>query len=317
MRPTVGRQVFEDQEDRLDLIRGSHRRGDRLSALRCVGQCRDDFALQSQHGSGRLLPGLDTRLVVGVDPDQPGVEPDRPLEEGDQRADRHGPTDHLVGTEEQDDDLNRPHNPLDEVLADSRYRDAAKRGMDEVGELVFPVCPNLRLGRTELAESILDQALSIEASNAELHFLKGRMQQQAGQLGPALTSYRRAVELRPDYADARMALALQLLAGANYDEAVQLVNENHYGNGVAVFTRNGDAARDFARRVQVGMVGVNVPIPVPVAFHSFGGWNRSLFGSHAIYGPEGVHFYTRLKTVTSRWPNSIRAGAEFVFPTHK
>jgi malonate-semialdehyde dehydrogenase (acetylating)/methylmalonate-semialdehyde dehydrogenase len=103
----------------------------------------------------------------------------------------------------------------------------------------------------------------------------------------------------------------------DYDEAVELVNEHQYGNGVAVFTRNGDAARDFARRVQVGMVGVNVPIPVPVAFHSFGGWNRSLFGSHAIYGPEGVHFYTRLKTVTSRWPNSIRAGAEFVFPTHK
>jgi malonate-semialdehyde dehydrogenase (acetylating)/methylmalonate-semialdehyde dehydrogenase len=110
---------------------------------------------------------------------------------------------------------------------------------------------------------------------------------------------------------------LCVVRARDYDEAVELVNENHYGNGVAVFTRNGDAARDFARRVQVGMVGVNVPIPVPVAFHSFGGWNRSLFGGHAIYGPEGLHFYTRLKTVTSRWPNSIRAGAEFVFPTHK
>jgi malonate-semialdehyde dehydrogenase (acetylating)/methylmalonate-semialdehyde dehydrogenase len=103
---------------------------------------------------------------------------------------------------------------------------------------------------------------------------------------------------------------------ADYDEAVALVNEHQYGNGVAVFTRNGDAARDFAKRVRVGMVGVNVPIPVPVAFHSFGGWKGSIFGSHAIYGPEGVHFYTRLKTVTSRWPTSIGAGARYIFPTH-
>jgi malonate-semialdehyde dehydrogenase (acetylating)/methylmalonate-semialdehyde dehydrogenase len=109
---------------------------------------------------------------------------------------------------------------------------------------------------------------------------------------------------------------LCIVRARDYDEAVDLVNANAYGNGVAVFTRNGDAARDFARRVQVGMVGVNVPIPVPVAFHSFGGWNRSLFGSHAIYGPEGVHFYTRLKTVTSRWPTSFGAGAEYIFPTH-
>jgi malonate-semialdehyde dehydrogenase (acetylating) / methylmalonate-semialdehyde dehydrogenase len=109
---------------------------------------------------------------------------------------------------------------------------------------------------------------------------------------------------------------LCIVRARDYEEAVDLVNANAYGNGVAVFTRNGDAARDFARRVQVGMVGVNVPIPVPVAFHSFGGWNRSLFGSHAIYGPEGVHFYTRLKTVTSRWPTSFGAGAEYIFPTH-
>jgi malonate-semialdehyde dehydrogenase (acetylating) / methylmalonate-semialdehyde dehydrogenase len=109
---------------------------------------------------------------------------------------------------------------------------------------------------------------------------------------------------------------LCVVRARDYEEAVDLVNEHHYGNGVAVFTRNGDAARDFAKRVQVGMVGVNVPIPVPVAFHSFGGWNRSLFGSHAIYGPEGVHFYTRLKTVTSRWPTSIGTGARYIFPTH-
>jgi malonate-semialdehyde dehydrogenase (acetylating) / methylmalonate-semialdehyde dehydrogenase len=109
---------------------------------------------------------------------------------------------------------------------------------------------------------------------------------------------------------------LCVVRASDYEDAIGLVNEHHYGNGVAVFTRNGDAARDFSKRVRVGMVGVNVPIPVPVAFHSFGGWKGSLFGSHAIYGPEGVHFYTRLKTVTSRWPTSIGAGARYIFPTH-
>ncbi|MGI9285670.1 MAG: CoA-acylating methylmalonate-semialdehyde dehydrogenase [Pseudomonadales bacterium] len=110
---------------------------------------------------------------------------------------------------------------------------------------------------------------------------------------------------------------LCVLRSPDYQAAVSLVNDNEYGNGVSIFTRDGDAARDFARHINVGMVGINVPIPVPVAYHSFGGWKRSLFGDHAIYGPEGVHFYTRLKTVTSRWPTGIRAGAEFNFPTHK
>jgi malonate-semialdehyde dehydrogenase (acetylating)/methylmalonate-semialdehyde dehydrogenase len=99
------------------------------------------------------------------------------------------------------------------------------------------------------------------------------------------------------------------------ERALQLVNEHEFGNGTAIFTRDGDVAREFVTRVQAGMVGVNVPIPVPVGTHSFGGWKRSLFGDHAIYGAEGVHFYTRLKTVTSRWPTAIAKGPEFVFPT--
>ena len=119
------------------------------------------------------------------------------------------------------------------------------------------------------------------------------------------------------YKDEIFGPVLCVVRAPDYDSAVSLVNDHEYGNGVAIFTRDGDAARDFARRIDVGMVGVNVPIPVPVAFHSFGGWNRSLFGDHAIYGPEGIHFYTRLKTVTSRWPTGIRAGAEYVFPTNK
>ena len=100
-----------------------------------------------------------------------------------------------------------------------------------------------------------------------------------------------------------------------YTDAVQMINDHEYGNGTAIFTRDGDAARAFAADIEVGMVGVNVPIPVPVAYHSFGGWKRSLFGDHSIYGPEGVHFYTRLKTVTARWPTGIKDGAVFAFPT--
>src|SRR3954466_5408578 len=108
---------------------------------------------------------------------------------------------------------------------------------------------------------------------------------------------------------------LSVVRSDTFDEAVKLVNDHEYGNGVAIFTRDGDAAREFSNRVQVGMVGINVPIPVPMAFNSFGGWKRSLFGDHHMHGPEGVRFYTKLKTVTSRWPTGIRSGAEFVMPT--
>ena len=110
---------------------------------------------------------------------------------------------------------------------------------------------------------------------------------------------------------------LSIVRVPDFDTAVDLVNRHEYGNGVSLFTRDGDCAREFSTRVQIGMVGINVPIPVPMAFHSFGGWKRSLFGDHYVYGPEGVRFYTHLKTVTSRWPTGIRKGAEFVMPTMK
>jgi malonate-semialdehyde dehydrogenase (acetylating)/methylmalonate-semialdehyde dehydrogenase len=108
---------------------------------------------------------------------------------------------------------------------------------------------------------------------------------------------------------------LSVVRAPTYDAAVKMVNDHEYGNGTAIFTRDGDAAREFASKIKVGMVGVNVPIPVPMAFHSFGGWKRSLFGDQHMHGPEGVRFYTKLKTITSRWPTGIRAGAEFVMPT--
>ena len=98
-------------------------------------------------------------------------------------------------------------------------------------------------------------------------------------------------------------------------EALQLINAHEFGNGVACYTSDGNAAREFARRVQVGMVGINVPIPVPMAWHGFGGWKRSLFGDMHAYGEEGVRFYTKQKSVMQRWPQSIAKGAEFVMPT--
>jgi len=117
------------------------------------------------------------------------------------------------------------------------------------------------------------------------------------------------------HADEIFGPVLSVVRADDFEGALKLVNETEYGNGVAIFTRDGDAARTFAERTNIGMVGINVPIPVPMAFHSFGGWKRSLFGDHHMHGPEGVRFYTRQKAVTSRWPTGIRAGAEFKMPT--
>ena len=108
---------------------------------------------------------------------------------------------------------------------------------------------------------------------------------------------------------------LSVVRAPDYKTATDMINAHEYGNGTAIFTRDGDAARDFANNIEVGMVGINVPIPVPVAYHSFGGWKRSSFGDHGAYGPESVHFYTRLKTITTRWPAGIKSGAAFAFPS--
>jgi len=110
---------------------------------------------------------------------------------------------------------------------------------------------------------------------------------------------------------------LSVVRAHDYEEGLRLANDHEYGNGVAIFTRDGDAARDFAARVNVGMVGINVPIPVPLAYHTFGGWKKSMFGDLNQHGPDSVRFYTKTKTVTSRWPSGIREGAEFVIPTMK
>ena len=110
---------------------------------------------------------------------------------------------------------------------------------------------------------------------------------------------------------------LSVVRAKTFDEAADLINKHEFGNGTAIFTRDGDAARTFVNKIKVGMVGVNVPIPVPVAFHTFGGWKNSIFGAHGVHGPEGIAFYTHQKTITSRWPTGIREGAEFVMPVMK
>lgn len=132
-------------------------------------------------------------------------------------------------------------------------------------------------------------------------------------LGPTLFDHAKQ-DMRV-YQEEIFGPVLTMVRVDTFDEAIKLVNDHEYGNGTSIFTRDGDAAREFAHGIEVGMVGINVPIPVPLAFHSFGGWKRSLFGDMSIYGMEGVRFYTRLKTVTSRWPTGIRSGADFSMPT--
>ena len=108
---------------------------------------------------------------------------------------------------------------------------------------------------------------------------------------------------------------LSVVRADHYETALKMLNDHEFGNGAAIFTRDGDTARDFTNRAKIGMIGVNIPIPVPMAFHSFGGWKRSLFGDHSVHGPEGIHFYTRLKTVTTRWPEGVHASSQFDMPT--
>ena len=118
------------------------------------------------------------------------------------------------------------------------------------------------------------------------------------------------------YEDEIFGPVLGIVRVDTYEEAIQLINDNRWGNGTAIFTNDGGAARKFQSEIQVGMVGINVPIPVPLSFYSFGGWKESIFGSHAIYGPDGVHFYTRQKVIISRWPDPIHRGVDLGFPQH-
>ena len=155
------------------------------------------------------------------------------------------------------------------------------------------------------------------AEGAEL-VVDGRDFQLAGHengffLGPSL--FDRVTPQMRIYQEEIFGPVLSIVRAADYEEALRLPSEHQYGNGVAIFTRDGDAARDFVSRVNTGMVGVNVPIPVPIAYHTFGGWKRSGFGDLNQHGPDSIRFYTKTKTVTSRWPSGLKEGASFTIPT--
>jgi malonate-semialdehyde dehydrogenase (acetylating)/methylmalonate-semialdehyde dehydrogenase len=122
---------------------------------------------------------------------------------------------------------------------------------------------------------------------------------------PTMTSYQEEI----------FGPVLQIVRADTFEDALALPSQHQYGNGVAIFTRNGLAAREFAARVNVGMVGINVPIPVPVAYHTFGGWKRSAFGDVNQHGMEGVRFFTKVKTVTARWPKGLTEDSAFIIPT--
>ena len=194
---------------------------------------------------------------------------------------------------------------LEQRIARLQMGDGMKEG-SELGPLVTGthlarVTGYLDIGVSEGAQLVVDGRAAAK-SEGEGFFLGACL---FDHVKPEMKIYREEI----------FGPVLGIMRANNFETALTLVNEHEFGNGTSIFTRDGDTARDFAHRVQAGMVGVNVPIPVPMAFHSFGGWKRSLFGDHAVHGPEGVRFYTRLKTVTSRWPTGIRAGVDTSMPT--
>jgi malonate-semialdehyde dehydrogenase (acetylating)/methylmalonate-semialdehyde dehydrogenase len=160
----------------------------------------------------------------------------------------------------------------------------------------------LALGEEEGAELVADGRENTDLPEGNGYFLGASL---FDHVKPGMRIYKEEI----------FGPVLGIVRVPDFETALQLVNDHEFGNGTAIFTRDGDTARNYANRVKVGMVGVNVPIPVPMAFHSFGGWKRSLFGDHYVHGPEGVRFYTHLKTITARWPTGIRAGVDTKMPT--
>ena len=198
------------------------------------------------------------------------------------------------------------------LLAERAARLVIKNGMETDAEM-GPLVTREALTRVEsyIASGVADGATL--AADGRGHSVAGH--EQGFFTGGTLFDH-----VRPQmkiYREEIFGPVLSCVRVADFEAALKLVNDHEFGNGVACFTSDGNVAREFARRVQIGMVGINVPIPVPMAFHSFGGWKRSLFGDHYAYGPEGVRFYSHLKTITTRWPTGIRKGAEFVMPTMK
>ena len=185
------------------------------------------------------------------------------------------------------------------------------------GRRVFQVLALVRdVTDQRRAESQLQQAEKLAAMSQLVSGVAHEINNPAAIIsGFALTLLLDDVKPGMDvYKDEIFGPVLGVTRVSTYDEALRLVNENPYGNGVAIFTRDGGVARQFQFDVNVGMVGINVPIPVPVAYYSFGGWKNSLFGDLHVYGPEGIQFYTRGKVVTSRWPDPATSKVDLGFP---
>ena len=203
-----------------------------------------------------------------------------------------------------------PGDTVDQYPAQALYR-LGRIQHDELGEIAsaFDTWDRtiLTFPNADFSEDAMTAILRIWRREANRDALLGWLSERASQLA------------RTEIGDNLLYWTARTLVEefSDYETALRLINEHEYGNGTAIFTGDGDTARDFTTRVQVGMVGVNVPIPVPMAFHSFGGWKRSIFGPLNMHGPDGVRFYTRMKTVTARWPQSLRSGAEFSMPTMK
>lgn len=185
------------------------------------------------------------------------------------------------------------YGPLVTGAALERVRDYIGQGVEAGAELVVD-------GRERASDDLTFDDTSLEGG----YFI-----------GPTLFDH--VTSDMSIYTDEIFGPVLCIVRAHDYEEALALPSKHEYGNGVAIFTRDGDSARDFVARVQVGMVGVNVPIPVPVAYHTFGGWKRSGFGDLNQHGPHSILFYTKTKTVTQRWPSGIKDGAEFSIPTMK
>ncbi|MGH2811778.1 MAG: CoA-acylating methylmalonate-semialdehyde dehydrogenase [Actinomycetota bacterium] len=197
---------------------------------------------------------------------------------------------------------------IEERIAKLRVGPGSKEGID-MGPLVTEshrdrVAGYIEQGIEEGAELVVDgRGLEVEG-HGEGFFL-------------GATLFDRVTPGMKIYQDEIFGPVLSVVRARDYEEAIDLINRNPYGNGTALFTREGAAARKFQKEIRVGMVGVNLPIPVPLSYYSFGGWKESLFGDHAIYGPDGVHFYTRQKVLIGRWPEPIGSGMELHFPQHR
>jgi len=182
---------------------------------------------------------------------------------------------------------------------------------EEDAELVWEIAPDGTLEASIVASGV-DEGAELVADGRGFA-LQGY--EQGFFIGPSL--FDNVKKGMKTYNEEIFGPVLQIVRADSFEEAVRLPSDHEYGNGVAIFTRDGDTARDFVNKVQVGMVGVNFAIPVPLAYHTFGGWKRSGFGDLNQHGSDSIRFYTKTKTVTSRWPTGTKEGAEFVIPTMK